>query len=76
MGNYAPIAAELSRAILARFGVSVRLIPARDGSFEVCVEGRLVFSKKATYRLPDADEIFYHVGVAQKALEESLSCSV
>jgi selT/selW/selH-like putative selenoprotein len=29
--------------------------------FEVTVDGELVYSKKATGRFPEHDEIFYHV---------------
>ncbi len=84
-GNYRPIAQELARAIAldldpsrpgpsgeGAIGVRVRLVPARDGRFEVVVGGRLIFSKKATCRLPDADEILYHVGVAREELEQRL----
>lgn len=86
-GNYHPVAADLARAIVdefdpsARFelepsGVHVRLVPVRDGRFEVHVDGRLIFSKRATNRLPEADEIFYHVAVARQAFEKRLTCAV
>jgi selT/selW/selH-like putative selenoprotein len=83
-GNYRPVALELAGAIVeelpprpgssveGEIGVRVRLVPARDGRFEVFVDGRLIFSKKATCRLPYADEILYHVGVARAALEQRL----
>ncbi len=87
-GNYQPLALDLARAIVDEFadadvgladrqcGVRVRLVPVRDGRFEVHVGGRLIFSKKATYRLPEADEIFYHVAVAREALAQLLPCAV
>ena len=78
-GNYQPLALDLARAIVDEFAdpdVRVRLVPVRDGRFEVHVGGRLIFSKKATYRLPEADEIFYHVAAARAALEKRLSCAV
>ena len=59
-------------SVEGEIGVCVRLVPARDGRFEVFVDGRLIFSKKATCRLPDADEILYHVGVAREGLEQRL----
>lgn len=85
IANYQPIAVDLARAILREFedkdfggrpAVRIRLLAARDARFEVHVDGRLIFSKRATYRLPDADEIFYHVGVAREALEERTVCAV
>jgi selenoprotein W-related protein len=60
-GNYERVARRLAQAIWAEFGESVELLPSRDGAFEVRVGGRLVFSKRATWRFPAEDEIFYHV---------------
>jgi selT/selW/selH-like putative selenoprotein len=39
------------------FGTSVRLIKGKDGVFEVEVDGRLVFSKRALGRFPDPGEV-------------------
>ena len=78
-GNYRPAALALARAIVHEVAdpdVRVRLAPVRDGHFEVHVAGRLIFSKKATYRLPEADEIFYHVAAARAALEKRLAYAV
>ncbi len=88
-GNYRPVAVDLARAIVDEFAdpdavdpdavdldVRVRLAPVRDGRFEVHVGQRLIFSKKATYRLPEADEIFYHVAAARADLEKRLACAV
>jgi len=47
------LAAELE----TRFGVSAELIPSGGGVFEVTVDGRLVFSKKALGRFPDDGEV-------------------
>ncbi len=44
-----------------------RLIPGSGGVFEVKVSDKLVFSKKATGRFPEHDEIFYHVKQAAEA---------
>jgi selT/selW/selH-like putative selenoprotein len=60
-GNYEPVASALAEAIYEEFGETVSLQPSRDGVFEVCIDGRLVFSKRASWRFPDHDEIFYHV---------------
>ena len=78
-GNYRPVAVDLARAIAREFGesdVCIRLAPSHGGRFEVSVDGRLIFSKRATYRIPAADEIFYHVAVARTKLEKRLACAV
>jgi len=38
----------------------VELVEGARGAFEVLVEGRLVFSKSASNRFPENDEIFPH----------------
>ncbi len=60
-GNHAPTAHGLAAAIHGATGCAVELVPSRDGVFEVEVDGRLVFSKRASWRFPDHDEILYHV---------------
>ncbi len=60
-GNYESVANALVEAVYEKFGETVSLQPSRDGVFEVCVDGRLVFSKRASWRFPDHDEIFYHI---------------
>ena len=45
----------------------VELVPSRAGVFEITVNGRVVYSKRATLRLPTHDEIFYHVNAAASA---------
>lgn len=67
LSNYGPVAEALAAAIGEEFeGASVETerVAVRGGGYEVSINGRLVFSKRATYRLPDPDEIFYHVRVA------------
>ncbi len=67
VGNYATPASKLLEALRRQFpGVDFEfdLIPASGGVFEVSVQGRRVFSKRATRRIPDHDEIFYHVSLA------------
>ena len=40
-----------------RFGAEVELVPAGGGVFEITVDGRLAFSKKATGRFPTDEEV-------------------
>ncbi|MEM7235934.1 MAG: Rdx family protein [Planctomycetota bacterium] len=60
-GNYERIARRLASAIESEFSIDVALIPSRGGVLEVSVGGRLIFSKKANRRFPEADEVAYHV---------------
>lgn len=60
-GNHERRARRLAEDVSRTFGVGCRLLPSRGGVFEVTVGDRLVFSKRATRRFPDHDEIFYHV---------------
>ncbi|MGQ9591101.1 MAG: Rdx family protein [Planctomycetota bacterium] len=67
LSNYVRVAEELERALREEFPdglLDVDLVPSRGGVYEVSVNGRLVFSKRATSRLPDPEEIAYHVRVA------------
>ncbi len=67
VGNYLGPARKLLDALRWEFpdaNLELGLSSSSGGVFEVFVEGRLVFSKKATRRLPDHDEIFYHVSTA------------
>jgi selenoprotein W-related protein len=43
---------------------SVEIIPSGGGVFEVTLDGRLIFSKKATERFPEYDEISREVTAA------------
>jgi len=47
--------------------VKSRLIEGAGGIFDVKVNGKLVYSKRATGRFPEHDEIFYHVKQAADA---------
>ncbi len=38
-----------------------KLIDGSGGVFEVKVDGKLIYSKKATGRFPENDEVFFHV---------------
>ena len=64
VGNYSKVARDQDRSIRAEFAgfpVEVERVSSSGGIYEVSVNGKLIFSKKATYRLPDDDEVFYHV---------------
>jgi selenoprotein W-related protein len=41
----------------ATFGVSCTLVPSRGGVFEVSVDGKAIFSKRALDRFPEDGEI-------------------
>jgi selT/selW/selH-like putative selenoprotein len=41
--------------------VKPRLIEGSGGVFEVTVDHKLIYSKRATGRFPEHDEIFFHV---------------
>lgn len=70
----------LAQAIQGEFaprGVEVRveLVPSRAGVFEVAVDGKRVYSKRATFRLPTHHEIFYHVEAAASARRKRVALS-
>ena len=63
-GNHEKVARRLAEALAAEFGaraVEIETVPASGGVFEVRVDGRLVYSKRATLRFPSPDEIYYHI---------------
>jgi len=65
--NYSRPARTLAAEIRREFphaALRFDLEACAGGRFEVQVDGRLVFSKRATRRLPDKEEIFYHVQAA------------
>ena len=72
-GNYRRPAEALRAAAEERFGVRAEFVPSRGGVFEISVNGRLVFSKRATRRLPATDEIFYHIRAAINARDRATS---
>jgi selenoprotein W-related protein len=47
----------LAAEIKTHFGASTELIASHGGVFEVTVDGRRIFSKKALGRFPDDGEI-------------------
>jgi selenoprotein W-related protein len=56
----------LADEIKKQLGETVELIKGRDGVFEICVDGRKVFSKKETGRFPEPGE-------AERAVAQSLA---
>lgn len=40
---------------------SLELLPSKGGVFEVTLDGALIFSKRATDRFPEPDEIKAHL---------------
>ena len=55
--NFYPQASSLAAAIKKESGVSPKFIKSGGGVFEVVVDGKLIFSKKATGRFPDNHEV-------------------
>jgi selenoprotein W-related protein len=56
--NYRPLAASLAMNVKAATGISSELIGSnKSGSFEVFLDGELVFSKLQTNSFPDHKDI-------------------
>ena len=55
--NYEPNAASLAEELRKNFGVGVKLVPGRNGIFDVIVDGGIVFSKYEAGRFPDHGEV-------------------
>jgi len=63
-GNHEKVARRLAEAIAGEFGVpavEIETVPSSGGVFEVRIDGRLVYSKRATLRFPSPEEIYYHI---------------
>jgi selT/selW/selH-like putative selenoprotein len=43
--------------LIAKYGAEVELVPGVGGVFEITVDGRLAFSKKAIGRFPTDEEV-------------------
>jgi selenoprotein W-related protein len=43
--------------LIEKYGAEVELVPGVGGVFEITVDGRLAFSKKATGRFPTDEEV-------------------
>lgn len=52
----------MAAAIREAHGIDVTLLRGADGAFEVTVDGRLIFSKKAAGRFPTNAEILAQLG--------------
>ena len=59
--HYDPKAASLAKALKKRYGVDAKLIASSGGVFEVVKDNELIYSKKATGRFPDENEIFSEI---------------
>ena len=55
--NYKPRAARLADELNNAFDVKAKLMPGWIGTFDVIVDGRLVFSKSKAGRLPASGEV-------------------
>ena len=55
--NYYPNASSLAAGIKNELGISPKLIKSGGGVFEVVADGKLIFSKRATGRFPDNNEV-------------------
>ena len=77
-GNHEKVARSLDAALREEFPgmpLEVELIPSAGGVFEVRVNDRLVHSKRATFRFPSPDEVFYHVRAAASGSERETASS-
>ena len=52
-----PKASSLEEYIKGKYDVEIELISSGGGVFEVCLEDKLIFSKKSVGRFPEHSEI-------------------
>lgn len=55
--NYEPNAVSLADELHKVLGVEAKLVPGRNGIFDVIVDGELVFSKFKSGRFPEPGEV-------------------
>jgi len=55
--NYKPRAAGLAAELKQALGIDSELVASHSGRFEISLDGRLVFSKKAEDRFPEPGEV-------------------
>ena len=55
--NYQPRASGLGEELKKKFDAEIELLASSGGVFEVVVDGKLVFSKKALNRFPEEGEV-------------------
>ena len=60
--NYKPRASSLEAELKKQFETEVELIAGSGGVYEVELDGKMIFSKKALNRFPDDGEIIKLVG--------------
>jgi len=67
MWNYLPRASSLEVELKSKFDhVNIKLISSGGGVFEVTLDNKLIFSKKALERFPDEGEV-------EKLIQENLN---
>ena len=77
-GNHEKVARSLADSLREEFPellMKVDLVASAGGVFEVRVNEKLVHSKKATFRFPSPDEIFYHVRAAASGVDRETASS-
>jgi selT/selW/selH-like putative selenoprotein len=77
-GNHEKVARSLAGALREEFPglpVLVDLAASAGGLFEVRVNGKLVHSKRATFRFPSPDEVSYHVRAALSGSDRETASS-
>jgi selT/selW/selH-like putative selenoprotein len=77
-GNHEKVARSLADALREEFPelpMKVDLVASSGGAFEVRVNERLVHSKKATFRFPSPDEVFYHVRAVASGFDRETASS-
>ena len=55
--NYEPAAASLAEELRSALGIESKLVTGPHGVFDVIVDGKMVFSKYTSQRLPEPGEI-------------------
>ena len=55
--NYKPRAAGLAEMIKKEFGITPELIPGSEGSYDIIVDEKTIYSKHQTKRFPDNNDI-------------------
>ena len=55
--NYLPKASSLEEYLTGKYDAKIKLVSSGGGVFEVCLEDKLIFSKKSLGRFPEHSEI-------------------
>ncbi len=65
--THLPRASSLAAEIKSALGLETELIEGTNGIFDVVADGRMIFSKHAEQRFPEADEIITTLGALSAA---------